>query len=207
MLTEQRTKTSPSEIALNLVGHRAREIAGTLKYLLDRDFLKIENLTGQVVDVGTGTGAGIVAIEMFGARRVIGVDHIEKHGGFKPKDIFREQFVYEPAGAARFLKSRKPGSLSLVTAFLANISLDEFFPEAVRALDLGGQILVTTDAPESVGYLRGAAIGPESWRRILPRDFIVADPELFWQKKLGFQFANRPALDQFFYIDTKKGKP
>ncbi len=54
---------------------RAREIAGVIKYLVDAGLIDRQNIYGerQIVDLGTGSGAGMLALRMFGAKNVVGV--------------------------------------------------------------------------------------------------------------------------------------
>lgn len=196
---------SKEEILANLTQLRAYEIAGVLQYLFEKGKLNKNNLYGKVVDVGTGAGAGIVALKMFGAHEVIGVDHISVHNGVNVQEILGHRFVHKTA--ASYLRSLPACSVRLITAFNTNISLAEFYPEAARPLVPGGQILVTTNAPESVGYLgSGVWLAEEDWIKLPIGHTPIAEREAFSKGKLSFTLANHcPDRDRFFFIETKRG--
>lgn len=197
--------TTKEDILLNIVDQRAREIAGVLHYLFEKGLLDRNNIYGKVIDIGTGTGAGIAAFKMFGVEEVVGVDHNDSYCGFKTQEILGNEFIHKPA--ASFLRSLPNCSVRLITAFHANISLAEFYPEVARVLTPGGQILVTTDIPESVGHLGGGVwLSEEDWHKLPVGDTLIAEQEAFKQGKLSFIPSNYcPERDRFVFVQTRMG--
>lgn len=184
MKTKESIELTAKEIFLNRQRLRACEIAGVIHYFFENGFLTKENLKGKTVDVGTGDGAGILALTAFGAVDVTRVDHSKKHYGFDIRDFFGKKFVHK---TAREYLGLFNGDLSLITAFHANISFAEFYSEAIGALAPGGQLIVTTDIPKSVSYLSyGSRLNDKEWLRLDLINVPIADLAAFEAGELKF---------------------
>lgn len=191
-------------VALNEL--RAREIAGVIKYLMDAELINRQNIYGgrQIVDLGTGSGAGMLALRMFGAKNVVGVDHLDRHSGVDMKSV--EGFKLSPAD--RYLRSIGSCSAQLITFFNSQSRIEEYYRDAARALAPGGQILVTTNVPESVGFLGGGVIlnAQEDWLPLPKGRIPIAEREHFLESGLTFAPSNHyPDRDMFVFIERRRG--
>lgn len=191
---------SQREANLDLLAiDRALEIAGVVQYLLGHGLLKKENLFGNVVDLGTGSGAGILALERFGAKQVKGIDRSQEFASFDVSKVLGKKFTV--AEACEYLSSLQEDSLSLITSFNTNMEFYEFYREAIRALQPGGQILVTTDIWEMV---EGNTINSRRWLRLPIIKLPIAERQAFLQGQLFFiDCSYYPSRDQFVFVRSK----
>lgn len=134
---------------------RASRIAGIFNFLLEQEALNRDNLNGRVLDLGTGSGGGALAMKLFGAKEVIGVDDcLGLGGGLGTTEAMPSQTVFSLPGVRhqservqKFLAEQKPESFNLITAFRAPPfrfpAPAELCQMTYLSLKPGGQILVT----------------------------------------------------------------
>lgn len=71
---KEANKTLDPEILTPWQNKRAKEIRARLSWLINEGKLNQENLKGRIIDLGTGSGAGLVALRALGATQAIGVE-------------------------------------------------------------------------------------------------------------------------------------
>jgi len=134
---------------------RASRTAGIFNYLLEQKALDPTNLSGKVVDLGTGNGGGVLAAKVFGAQEVIGVDDgLGLGSGLGVEEARPSEEIFGLSGVQHcfervqvFMSRQLPESIDLVTAF----RIPPFrFPSpfalcrmAYPLLKPGGQIIMT----------------------------------------------------------------
>ena len=131
-------------------------------------------------------------------------DHTDRHSGVDMKGV--GGFVFSPAD--RYLRSIKPCSAQLITFFDSQSRIEEFYRDAARALAPGGQILVTTNVPESVGFLGGGVMlnVQEDWFSLPTGSIPIAQREHFLESGLTFvPSTHYPDRDMFVFIEKRRG--
>ncbi|MDD5649890.1 MAG: methyltransferase domain-containing protein [Candidatus Nanoarchaeia archaeon] len=123
---------------------RARDIEQIITLLIMNGSINPDNLSGNVVDFGMGTGPGSYVLKQYGGN-ITGVDSQEVgvkiaiEEGILPKEKALVQDGFE------YLRSLQSQSLDFLAAFMMN----EYFPserlyqESQRVLKSGGQLLIT----------------------------------------------------------------
>lgn len=165
--------------------------------LLARAMLRQENLDDSVVDLGTGSGIGLLALRKHTTGPLHGVDW----GTFFEDDIFpfdsysgryaiptpsiitEANATFERAYNTSYLKQQPENSLSLLTNFYIEVDqikfLGDLYDEAHRVLKPCGQFLLTSDSdlriPEE--YVEHTAVikgdeGPDKLLRLPVTDAV-----------------------------------
>lgn len=137
---------------------RALEIQNRLSYLILRRLVNQENLKGRIIDLGTGSGAGLVALRALGAIQAIGVEDgrelkramgqiskidVNPFEAFSPSEAIRQQEKIFELSNEQFLKIVKEEGwgISLVTCFW--ISYQPPIRQIEEVLIPGGQVIIT----------------------------------------------------------------
>jgi len=141
-----------------LLEERGEEIRKRLTYILLRGGLDRKNLKGRVIDLGTGSGAGLVALEALGVTQVVGVEDgsrlrksldkihnilINPFEAFSPADILRQQGKIVEMSNEQYLKiiKEKGWKASLITCFW--IGYEPPMRQIEEVLIPGGQVIIT----------------------------------------------------------------
>lgn len=172
---DPRNDPSWPEKRYNFAVQRASEIAGVIQRLLDNGYLAGKNLKGSAIDLGTGTGAGILAWRAHGVKRAIGIDYEEDCQGREtyPRPSLPAIEIlgndYKKTDTLSYLLREQEGSVNLISAFFTVPWLwtEEVERQARRVLASGGQAVVT-------------------WGRINGGDgggFTVSDGWPFWNER------------------------
>ncbi len=181
------------------MNERVPQIGHVIEVLIAEGMLKMANLSGRIVDIGTFLGPGVLALDRYNPEASVGVDARKILGdGVSLETILGERFIQEDAGT--YLHSLALSSVELITAFHSNIPMYNYFDQAKDALAPGGQLLVTTDMPNNVGYVLqdGLGIVPvdrRDWRE-LPR-FNRPSTRSWWKGSWPRE------KDKFVYVYTK----
>jgi len=135
---------------------RAKDIEQILMSLIMGGSMNPDNLEGNVVDFGMGSGPGSYILNQYEGN-VTGVDLSEVgvktaiEEGILPADraLVQDGFKY--------LRGVKPASLDFIGAFMmhSGFSYKRLCQEAQRALKLGGQLLITGGLTELKDELQG----------------------------------------------------
>lgn len=174
---------------------RACQNAGVIQFLVDQGLIEKKNLGGKAVDLGTGYGNGVLALDFFGAEEVVGVAKSSESWDGRP--ILRERYI--ELSASQYLSQVETESIDFISAFWCNMKFRDFYDEALRVLRLGGQLLVTTDIPDTI---RPEENKQAPWMQ-LPCDTIRADFEQFLQGKHTFVPENNNYRDGNYLVVTK----
>lgn len=135
---------------------RGEEIRRRLTYILLLGKLDWKNLKGEVVDLGTGSGAGLVALKALGATQVVGVENgsrlkksldkthqisVNPFEAFSSVDVLQPQ-IFEMSNE-EFLGTAKENGreISLVTCFW--IGYEPPIRQIEAVLKPGGQVVIT----------------------------------------------------------------
>ena len=139
------------------------EISFVLDLLLDKKILQKENFTSKpIVDLGTGSGIGLLALRNFTDKELIGIDYNSYFsdcrnsyaGGYKiptKKLIAKAQASFIKQDMNEYLKELPDESISLATAFYMSREgwfkvTPKIYDQLGRVLTPNGQFLLTTDA-------------------------------------------------------------
>ncbi len=138
---------------------RGEEIRRRLTYILLKGELDWKNLKGRVIDLGTGSGAGMVALESLGATQVVGVEDgrglkavieeiaspypLNPHEVFPPAETLKQQGKIIDMSNEQYLEIvRKEGwEVSLITCFW--IGYEPPIKQIEEVLRPGGQVVIT----------------------------------------------------------------
>ena len=139
------------------------EISCILDLLLDKEVLQKENFTSKpLVDLGTGSGIGLLALRNFTNKQLMGVDYDSHFSDWRndyagayeiptKELISKAQASFIKQDMIVYLKELPNESISLATAFYMSRQgwlkvTPEIYDQFGRVLTLGGQFLLTTDA-------------------------------------------------------------
>jgi len=196
-------KISNSENLTPWQNKRAREIQARLSWLISEGKLNQENLKGRIIDLGTGSGAGLVALRALGATQAAGVENgselrealgkiteipINAFEAFSPSEPLQQQEkIFLNISNEEFLKIVKEGrwDVGLVTCFW--ISYEPPIRQIEEVLIPGGQVIIT--AVKDSSYLKELA------KKTNLETEIIEMPE-----KLKGRLVN----DRFVLMGTKK---
>lgn len=137
---------------------RALEIQNRLSYLILKRLVNQENLKGRIIDLGTGSGAGLVALKTLGATRAVGVENgselrramgqinkidVNPFEAFSPSEALQQKERIFEMTNEQFLKIIKEEGwgISLVTCFW--ISYQPPMRQIEEVLIPGGQVIIT----------------------------------------------------------------
>ncbi len=140
-----RVKMAKSFDGLNvLTASRAKDIEQTMALLIMRGSVNPDNLEGNVLDFGMGTGPGSYVLNQYGGK-VTGVDSSESgvkraiEEGILPADRVLVQDGFE------YLDGLQPASLDFIGAFMMHRGFphERLYRASERVLKSGGQLLIT----------------------------------------------------------------
>jgi SAM-dependent methyltransferase len=173
--------TSPKERAVletlgnNYIRARLIEISSLMNFLLNENLLDETNLKGLIIDLGTGSGVGLLALRKFTTGYLLGIDNAFQQrdhsyaGSYEvPTPGVTELAIanFKRADIYDFLKNYPVGTATLITAFYAHTlgwhenrcpgSRVSFLPcecdkfpkildEIGKVLKPGGQFIFTSD--------------------------------------------------------------
>jgi len=177
------------------------EIRNRFTWLLLKGELDWKNLEGRVIDLGTGSGAGLVALEALGATQAIGVEDgsrlrkslgkisqipVNPFEAFPPADALRPQ-IFEMSNERYLEIVKKEGwEISLITCFW--IGYEPPARQIEEVLIPSGQVIIT--ATEGYySYLK------EIHRKTNLETQIIEIPEYL---------VDLPVNDKFILIGTKR---
>jgi len=140
-----RVKMAKSFEGLNVsTASKAKDIEQIMALLIMRELVNPDNLEGNVVDFGMGTGPGAYVLKQYG-ENITGVDssgwgvQIAIEEGILPRDraLVKDGFDY--------LSGLQPGSLDFIGAFMMYLGFPHarLYQESQRVLKTGGQLLIT----------------------------------------------------------------
>lgn len=140
---------------------RGEEIRKRLTWLILIGELDWKDFKGRVIDLGTGSGAGVVALEALRATQVVGVEDgrglravieeianpypINPHEAFPPVETLRQQGKIIDMSNEEYLKLvKKQGwEISLITCFW--IDREPPMKQIEEVLIPGGKVVITAD--------------------------------------------------------------
>lgn len=156
-------KTLDPEILTPWQQRRVKEIQTRLSWLIDERKVNQENLQKRIIDLGTGSGAGLVALRALGATQAVGVENgtglrralekiseipkrISLFEAFSPSEALQRHFegrIFLNISNEKFLEIVKEGGwgVGLVTCFW--ISYDPPIRQIEEVLMPGGQLIIT----------------------------------------------------------------
>lgn len=198
-------RTLDPEILTPWQKRRVKEIQTRLSWLIAEGKLTQENLKGRVIDLGTGSGAGLVALRALGATQAMGVDNgsainqafeeISKAPAdllevFYPSKVLQQKEKIFLISNEEFLRIFKEGGLgvSLVACFW--IYYDPPIKQIEEVLTSGGQVIITANKDKDRYFCL-----QEIPQRTSLETQIIEMPE---------EFKDRLVNDRFVLIGTKK---
>ena len=169
MPSEKRIDNIPSvEVLTSWQQRRAKEIQTRLSWLIHERKISQKNLKGRVIDLGTGSGAGLVALRALGATQAVGVEDgrelrramgqinkidVNPFEAFSPSEAICQQEKIFNISNEQFLKIIKEESwgISLITCFW--ISYQPPIRQIEEVLNPEGQVVITA-TEDCYSYLK-----------------------------------------------------
>ncbi|MBR9705093.1 class I SAM-dependent methyltransferase [Candidatus Pacearchaeota archaeon] len=123
---------------------RGKDIEQIMALLIMRGSINLDNLNGQIVDFGTGSGSGAYILKQYGDN-VIGIDTSEsKIQRARELGIFTPETGITGDGF-EYLASLSPESVDFVSAFMMDRSFShgKLYDASQKVLKKDGQLLIT----------------------------------------------------------------
>lgn len=147
---------------------RTWEIQNRLSYLILKRLVNQENLKGRIIDLGTGSGAGLMALRTLGATQAVGVEDerelrramgqihkidINPFEAFAPSETLQQQETILKMTNEQFLEivKEKGWGISLITCLW--ISYQPPIRQIEEVLTPGGQVIITA-AEDCYSFLK-----------------------------------------------------
>lgn len=151
-----RVKMYASLEGLNVfIASRVRDLEQLIALLIMRGSINPDNLEGDVLDFGTGTGAGAYILKQYGGN-VTGVDIYKEIIATTVKEGILPQERAIVKDGFQYLAGLEAGSLDFISAFMmqCEFPFERLYSEAKRVLRPSGQLLITVSRTESKDELQ-----------------------------------------------------